>query len=120
MPLIDPRRFDQFNEAEVLRRIGGLVALIVEQGRLPRRPASPKAPSSPEELDLIADPTERLIAAYLRRYGASSARLLALELELSTAQIARVLSRLRAKGICERTGRTSAARYRLRSDFSDN
>lgn len=120
MTMLDPNRFDQLPESEVLRRIGGLMALIVERGRLPRRPSPPAPPASHAALDLIADPAERAIAMYLARYGATSTRRLASELELSVAQVGRALSRLRAKGICERTGRTSATRYRLRRDFSRN
>ncbi|MCR6630414.1 MAG: hypothetical protein NVV74_10400 [Magnetospirillum sp.] len=120
MTMLDPNRFDQLPESEVLRRIGGLMALIVERGRLPRPPVSPAPPASHTALDLIADPTERAIATYLARYGATGARRLASELELSAAQVARALSRLRAKGIGERTGRTSAARYQIRTDFCSN
>ena len=120
MTMLDPNRFDRLPESEVLRRIGGLIALIVERGCLPRRSAPPAPPVSHTTLDLIADPAERAIATYLARYGATGARRLASELELSAAQVARALSRLRAKGIGERTGRTSAARYRVRWDFSGN
>ncbi len=120
MTMLDPNRFDQLPESELLRRIGGLMALIVERGRLPRRVESSAPRVDHTSMDLIADPAERAIATYLARYGATGARRLASELELSAAQVGRALSRLRAKGIGERTGRTSAARYRLRRDFSRN
>jgi hypothetical protein len=120
MTMLDPNRFDQRPESEVLRQIGGLVALIVERGRLPRPPVSPAPPVSHTALDLIADPAQRAVATYLARYGATGTRRLASELELSAAQVGRALSRLRAKGICERTGQTSTARYRLRRNFSGN
>jgi hypothetical protein len=120
MTMLDPNRFGQLSETEVLRRIGGLVALIVERGRLPRRPASLEPPTDSAVLDLIADPTERAIASYLARYGATTARRLASELAQPAGGIARAICRLRAKGICERIGRTSAARYQLRRDFSGN
>ena len=56
MTMLDSNRFDQLPESEVLRRIGGLTALIVERGRLPRRSAPPVPPASHTALDLIADP----------------------------------------------------------------
>lgn len=120
MTMIDPNRFDQLPESVVLRRIGGLMALLVERAHVPRRLAAPKPVASLAALDLIADPTERVIASYLARYGATAARRLASELERPAVSVTRALTRLRAKGICERIGRTSDARYRLRSDFSRN
>ncbi len=120
MTMLDPNRFDQLAESEVLRRIGGLMALMVERAHVPRRLAATEPVAALAALDLIANPAERAIATYLARYGSTSARRLASELKLPAAQVARALSHLRAKGIGERTGRTSAARYRLRWDFSRN
>ncbi len=120
MTMLDPNRFDQLPESEVLRRIGGLMALMVERAHVPRRLAATEPVAALAAVDLIADPTERVIASYLARYGATAARRLASELERPAVSVTRALTRLRAKGICERIGRTSDAVYRLRWNFSGN
>lgn len=118
MSMLDPKRFDHLSEAEVLRRIGDLVALMLTRDRVHQ--AEPKLPFSPVPVALIADPIERRIAEYLNRCGAVGAGGLADELGLPINQVRGALGRLRAKGLCERIGRTCGARYQLRRDYSDN
>lgn len=120
MTMLDPSRFDQLPDTEVLRRIGGIVAQMVDHGRWPAPPPSAESPEDFSELDLIADATDRAIATYLTRYGAATVKQLASELAKTEESIGRAICRLRGRGICDRIGRTSAARYRLRRDFSEN
>ncbi len=127
MPFLDTTRFDRLPEAEVLRRIGALLATaIARSGRLrprsePARAVGGGAPPLPvDPLRLIADPLERQIVEYLRHAGPASPGELCRALGLRSRSLARKLARLRSGGLCEVVGKTQAARYSLRSDFGRN
>jgi len=124
---LDPTRFDHLSEAEILRRIGELLATaLVRSGRLARRPNTSAGRSSThvaarvDWVDLIGDPIERELARYLSGAGPTAPRELIAALGLSRRTAARKLTRLRAKGICEVIGSTRGARYQLRADHSSN
>lgn len=122
----DPRRFDQLSDAEVIRRIGALLAKALLRTRhldssrsSPGQPVdSPASPVNP--LALIRDDTARQIVSFLQCAGPTSPHLIARTLGISRKIVARRLTRLRASGVCELAGRTRAVRYRVRSDFSGN
>ncbi len=118
MSMLDPKRFDHLSEAEVLRRIGDLLAQMLRHDRVP--PAGPQLPADPDWVSLISDPIERQVAEYLERSGGVRAGQLAGELGLAVEQVRVALGRLRAKGRCEQIGRTCGARYQLRRDYSEN
>lgn len=127
MTFLDTKRFDRLPEAEILQRIGALLATaILRSGRLQSRNArvpieqgSAPAPRI-DPLRLIADPCERQILEYLRTTGAASPVELRCALGLRPRSLTRALARLRRGGLCEVVGRTRAARYQLRSDFAQN
>lgn len=123
----DPTRFDHLSEAEILRRIGELLATaLVRSGRLARSPntlasrSSMPATARVDWVDLIGDPIERQLARYLQCAGPTAPRELVAAFGLSRRTAARKLTRLRAKGICEVIGSTRGARYQLRADHSRN
>lgn len=127
MNYLDATRFDRLTDAQILRRIGALLATaIVRSGRLRSQNAKVrdglgKEPESRiDHLRLIADPLERKIADYLRITGAASPAELKRALGLRGRSLTRALARLRSGGLCEVAGRTRAARYRLRRDFTQN
>ena len=127
MANLDTTRFDRLPEAEILRRIGALLATaIVRSGRLRSRNAKVRADRDDEPdaridpLRLIADPLERRIAEYLHFTGAASPVELRQALGLRPRSLTRALARLRRGGLCEVVGQTRAARYQLRSDFAQN
>ena len=127
MDYLDTTRFDRLPDAEILRRIGVLLAAaIVRSGRLrsqttKRHPDQGNGPDSRIDLQrLIADPLERQIAEYLRFTGAASPVELRQALGLRQRSLTRALARLRRSGLCEVAGQTRAVRYRLRSDFGQN
>lgn len=123
----DPTRFEHLSEAEILRRIGELLAsALVRSGRLGRDPnrlarrSSPPAAARVNLVDLIGDPIERQLARYLQCAGPTAPRELIAAFGLSRRTAARKLTRLRANGICEVIGSTRGARYQLRTDHSRN
>jgi DNA-binding transcriptional ArsR family regulator len=123
----DPTRFDHLSEAEILRRIGELLATaLVRSGRLARSPntlagrSSMPATARVDWVDLIGDPIERQLFRYLQCAGPTSPRELVAAFGLSRRTAARKLTRLRAQGICEVIGSTRGARYELRADHSKN
>lgn len=127
MTFMDPTRFDHLSEAEVLQRIGALLATAaVRSGRL--RSQSERGPvqrsAEPTKrvdlLRLIADPLERQIGEYLRVVGTASPVELKRALGLRPRSLTRALARLRGSGLCEVVGQTRATRYRLRLDFARN
>ena len=127
MNCFDPQRCAHLSEAEVLRRIGALLATaIARRGRLreqtvaahPDRGVKASPPIDP--LRLIADPLERQIADYLRHAGPASPSELGRVLGLRSRSLTRKLARLRSSGLCEVVGLTRGARYRLRNDFGRN
>ena len=126
MLFLDTTRFDRLSESEILRRIGALLATaIARSGHLLSRPAVPRVsggsePRSVDPLQLLRDPLERQVVQYLLRAGPTSPRELCVALGLSGRTVARKLARLRATGMCEVIGKTKAARYRLRTEFSGN
>jgi DNA-binding transcriptional ArsR family regulator len=127
MTLLDPTRFDGMTEAEILRRIGALLGTALMRGGHLRakqdgtRPApGDRSATRVEAHQLIADPLERQIADYLRITGAAGPAELKRALGVSGRSLTRALARLRSGGLCEVAGRTRAARYRLRRDFTHN
>ena len=127
MATLDTTRFDQLPDAEILRRIGALLAnAIVRSGRLRSRNAKVREDHGDEldsridSLRLIADPLERQIAEYLRFTGAASPVELRRALGLRPRSLTRALARLRRNGLCEVVGQTRAAHYQLRRDFGRN
>ncbi len=127
MTLLDTTQFDGMTEAEILRRIGALLATAIMRGGHLRakqdgaRPARGDRPEPQVEAhQLIADPLERQIADYLRITGAARPAELKRALGLRGRSLTRALARLRSGGACEVTGRTRAAFYRLRRDFTQN
>lgn len=127
MSNLDTTRFDGLPEAEILCRIGALLAVaIVRSGRLRSLNASvrPDRRDEPDSrvdpLRMIADPLERKIAEYLRFTGAASPVELRQALGVPPRSLTRALARLRRGGLCEVVGQTRAARYQLRSDFARN
>ena len=108
----------------MLRRIGALLATaIARSGRLRPQPApNPKCvgaqPAPPvDPWQLVSDPLERQVMRYLTLTGPASPRELVSALGLNRRTVARKLARLRTMGVCEVTGKTRAARYRLRPEF---
>lgn len=127
MTNLDTTRFDGLSEAEILRRIGAiLAAAIIRSGRLSSKNAKVHADRGDDPaprfdpLRLIADPLERQIAEYLRYTGAASPVELRRALGFRPRSLTRALARLRRGGLCEVVGQTRAARYQLRSDFTQN
>jgi DNA-binding transcriptional ArsR family regulator len=69
---------------------------------------------------LVGDTTEQQIVRYLGLTGPASPKELTTALGLARRTVARKLSRLRAAGLCEVSGRTKSAHYRIRTDCSRN
>lgn len=126
MATFDLTRFDHLTEAEVLRRIGALLATaLVRNGRLRSAGvASPADGGTTPPVDdparLVGDATEQQIVRYLALTGPASPRELSTSLGLARRTVARKLARLRAAGLCVVSGETKAAHYRLRTDCSRN
>jgi len=125
--VFDPRRFDHLSESEVLRRIGALLATVIDRsgclrprGEVPLTDRAANEASSVDPLRLIADPLERQIAEYLCHAGPASPSELCRALGLPSRSLTRKLARLRSGGLCEVVGRTKAASYRLHTDFGVN
>jgi CRP-like cAMP-binding protein len=121
----DPRRFDHLSEAEVIRRIGAILATaFLRSERLrcqpPKSGGAPMATARTDQGALLRDDTERQIVKFLQCAGPTSPLVLARTLGISQKVITRRLTRLRASGVCEVGGRTRAVRYRVRDDFSGN
>jgi len=127
MPFLDLHRFDHLSEAEVIDRIGALLATaILRHGCLLPAPAKPEARATPaispsaDPALLVKDPTEQQIVRYLAHAGMATPHYLRIDLDLSGRTVARKLARLRAAGLIEVSGHTKAARYRLRTEFGNN
>ncbi len=123
----DPTRFNHLSEAEILGRIGGLLAsALLRSGRLSRlasrRASGPANPASPifDLVGSIHDPVARRLASFLRLSGPATPGELATALGLKRRTLARKLSLLRKSGLCMVTGKTRTARYELRTDFAAN
>lgn len=123
----DPARFSHLGEAEILRRIGGLLATaLARSGRLRRTPAAPSGEAvatvagSVDPVELIRDPVARRIARYLRLSGPATPAELTATLEIKRRTVARKLRQLRTGGLCVVTGKTRSAHYALRTDFAGN
>lgn len=123
----DPGRFNHLNEAQILGRIGGLLAIaLVRSGRLSGSAscgASTRAKTDSAALDpvaLIRDPAARRIAQFLKIAGPATPGEIALALGLTRRTLARKLFLLRRSGICTVAGKTRAACYEFRTEFADN
>ncbi|MBI5693757.1 MAG: hypothetical protein HZC55_27095 [Verrucomicrobia bacterium] len=122
----DARRFDQLSEAEVIRRVGALLAKALLRRRQldsarsasRQRADSTAAPVNP--LELLRDDTERQIVSFLQCAGPTSPSIIGRTLGFPQRVVTRRLTRLRATGVCEAEGKTRAVRYRVRNDFSGN
>jgi DNA-binding transcriptional ArsR family regulator len=127
MTNLDTTRFDGLSEAEILRRIGAiLAAAIIRSGRLRSKNEKARAGRGDDPapkvdpLRLIADPMARQIAEYLRYTGTASPVELQCALGLRPRSVTRALAQLRRGGVCEVVGRTRAVRYQLRGNFAQN
>lgn len=126
MTYLDTTRFAHLQEDEVLQRIGALLATaLVRSGRLRTARGAPSPEhetksSADDPARLIADPTEQQVVRFLARTGPASPRELGKALGLTRRTVARKLARLRASGLCEVTGKTKTARYRLRTECGQN
>lgn len=123
----DPARFAHLGEAEILGRIGGLLATaLIRSGRLsgsaPRHAGGGTKPSAPlfDPVASILDPIERRVAQFLTMAGPATPNELATALGLKRRTLARKLRLLRRTGLCVVTGKTRIARYELRADFTRN
>jgi DNA-binding Lrp family transcriptional regulator len=121
----DARRFDQLSEAEVIRRIGGILATALLRSGCPRRHLSksgraPVASAQVNQASLLRDETERQIVSFLQCAGPTSPSIIGRTLGFPQRVVTRRLTRLRATGVCEAAGETRAVRYRVRDDFSGN
>lgn len=129
MAFLDPTRFDHLSEGEVLQRIGVLLATAIARRGLGRPVANPSRSRGETKTSrlrpfdpacLLDDPIEQQMVHYLMQTGPASPRELSAALGLARRTIARKLARLRASGLCEVSGKTKAAHYRLRTEFSHN
>lgn len=125
--IFDPRRFAHLSEREILGRIGGLLATaLVRSGRLLRRPGIAASVSSPvaakrvEPWDLVSDPIERQLVRFLHHAGPTAPRDLATAVGISRRTTVRKFIRLRTSGVCEVSGRTRGALYRVRTAHDKN
>ncbi|MBI4623628.1 MAG: helix-turn-helix transcriptional regulator [Verrucomicrobia bacterium] len=124
----NPGRFAHLSEAEVLRRIGGLLATaLLRSGRLSQRDARTAAGrtnslSLPivDPVALIRDPVARRVATFLCIAGPSAPSELAIALGITRPTLTRKLHLLRLGGLCAVTGKTRTARYEFRADFAGN
>ena len=119
--------YQELPEADRIRRIGELIGLALLR-QCARPPAIARqnraiglAEAPPvEPWALITDEVERQILRYLERVGAATPRDLQVAMGLSAMTVTRHLGRLRAAGVLVVTGRTRAARYQIRTEFSAN
>ena len=123
----DPGRFNHLSEAEILGRIGGLLArALICSGRLSRsapRRAGSIANSTASNFDpaaSIRDPVARRVAHFLKIAGPATPSELASALGVKRRTLARKLYLLRRDGRCVVTGKTRTARYEFRVDFVRN
>ncbi len=113
---LDPQRFNHLDEAELLQRIGAILAV----GVIRHQHAQRRQPAKPSQADLIRDPIEQEIVRHLTKMGQSTSIDLQHALGVSRNVLLTRLQRLRQSGLCLRDGHTRGARYRLRQDFSWN
>lgn len=123
----DPTRFNHLSEAEILGRIGGLLATaLIRSGRLsrppPRRAGSATNAAVPifDPVAAIRDPVARRVAHFLKMAGPATPNELAVALGIKRRTLARKLHLLRKRGLCVVTGKTRTARYEFRVDFARN
>lgn len=123
----DPTRFDHLSEAEILGRIGGLLATaMIRSGRLSHpapRPANGMANAASLGFDPVAlprDPVARQVVDFLRISGPSTPGEVASALGIKRRTLARKLRLLRCDGLCVATGKTRTARYEFRADVARN
>lgn len=123
----DPGRFGHLSDAEILRRIGALLAkALIRSGRLARpakhivNAATDATAPTIDPVELIPDPAARRIEHFLRLSGPATPAELATRLEIKRRTLARKLHLLRTGGLCEVTGQTRNARYAVRTDFAAN
>jgi len=126
---VDPARFAHLSEAEVLQRIGALLAkAALHSGFLTLNPeharqVPPKFAPDAKKVDvrdLIGDPVERKLVEFIQCAGPASPADLAAALGIPRRTVARKLRRLRAVGLCDVVGHTRGARYSLRIDHCRN
>lgn len=124
LAVFDPQRFVHLSEAEALKRIGALLATaLVRSGRLrsevTRRDEALAAPHV-DALELIRDPIAQKLASFLRVAGPTSPAEMASALGIPRRTAASKLRHLRTTGVCDVRGKTRAAKYILRVDYSRN
>ncbi len=131
MDYLDTKRFDRLSDAEVLERIGSLLAIAIgrfeEQQRLNALASSADLSAqvrhevAPLDLiQLVTDPEEGRIIMHLRATGRANAREVATALSMTTPTASQKLARLCAAGLCRVEDRSRPACYRLRSEYSAN
>lgn len=115
---LDTTRFDRLSPAEVIDRIGELLALAA--GRLEQQPAARAAKvvnGAAENLSALAptvDAVDQRIVAFLEIVGYATARETAAALGLTPDDASQRLARLTAAGVCRVIGEDRPARYALR------
>jgi hypothetical protein len=122
MPHLEAHRHADLSEAQILGQIGALLAaaIIRHDGLRKCRPA-PLVQTQPAPLSsLLADGVEQEVVRYLARTGEATSGQIQTELGVSRGVLAGRLRHLRVSGLCIMTGKTRAARYRLRTEFSAN
>ena len=123
----DPIRFNHLSDAEILGRIGGLLAsALIRSGRF-SRPASSRAGSAASASApifdpgaVIRDPVARNVAHFLKIAGPATPNELAHALGIKRRTLARKLHLLRRGGLCVVMGKTRTARYEFCVDFARN
>ena len=124
---MDDRNADySLEELEQFRRIGEVffAAAGPALNRLRRTEPSPVSEPPPilrgTPADLVTDPVEKQILQYLRIHVQCSRRELRAVLGLSTATVARKMTRLRVAGLVVTEGSTNRACYSLRGPEGEN
>lgn len=122
MPHLEAHRHADLSEAQIFGQIGALLAtaIIRYDGSRKCRPAS-LVQAQPAPLStLLADGVEQEVVRYLTRAREATSSQIQAELGVLRGVLADRLRHLRVSGLCIMTGRTRAARYRLRTEFSAN
>ncbi len=124
LAVFDPQRFVHLSEAEALKRIGALLATaLIRSGRLrsgmTKRDKVYGAPHV-DALELIRDPIARKLASFIRVAGPTAPAEMAAALGIPRRTVTSKLRHLRANGVCDVRGKTHAAKYLLRLDYTRN